>query len=181
MPDQGVDLVFANLLLPWIDDLPLCLEEISRVLKRGGLLVFSTLGPDSLGVLRDAWQGSDELPHVREFADMHDIGDALVRARLADPVLDVDRLSISFTEINNLYRDLTANGARNCLAGRRRGLTGRQRFKAVEERLTDASGSLTVELELVFGHAWGTGAPRGGEFRIDAGQIGRPSSRARRA
>jgi malonyl-CoA O-methyltransferase len=102
---------------------------------------------------------------------MHDLGDGLVNAGLRDPVLDVDRLSVSYTSCERLFADLTAVGARNSLAQRAGGLTGRERFAAMTQVLNDG-GSIALDLELVYGHCWGSG-PRNdaGNFKIDANQI----------
>lgn len=172
----SIDLVFANLLLPWISDLPACLAEIARVLKMGGVFAFATLGPDSLKELRDAWSGVDDEQHLNYFPDMHDVGDALVRAGLTDPVLDVDYLSVTYRNCASLYRDLTASGARNSLADRRKTLTGKNRFDAMEEALIGGrqDADLTLKLELVFGHAWGAGPrPIAGEYHLDPASITR--------
>jgi malonyl-CoA O-methyltransferase len=177
--DDSIDLVFSNLLLPFVDDLPACLGEVARVLRRDGLFVFSTLGPDSFAELRNAWQQVDAgMEHVRAFADMHLVGDAMVQHGLRDPVLDVDFLDIRYQNIQSLYRDLTATGARNSLAGRRTGLGGRRRLAHLE-RLVTSSGDgdgATLKLELVYGHAWGSVARSpAGEYRFDAAGIGRRS------
>lgn len=174
----SIDLVVANMLLPWIAEPAGCLAEIARVMREGGVFAFATFGPDSLSELRRAWRAIDEDWHVNAFPDMHDVGDALVRAGLRDPVLDVDHLDVTYRDTAALYRDLTRTGARNSLAGRRRTLTGKARFRAMDSRLADAMSDnvLTLRLELVYGHAWG-GPPRQpeGEYRID------PASIARRA
>lgn len=172
----SIDLVFANLLLPWINDLPACLTEIARVLKKGGVFAFATLGPDSLKELREAWSDVDDEHHLNHFPDMHDVGDALVRAGLTDPVLDVDYLSVTYRNCDSLYRDLTASGARNSLTDRRKTLTGKSRFDAMEEALIAGKrdAELALKLELVFGHAWGAG-PRSvaGEYHLDPASITR--------
>ena len=111
--------------------------------------------------------------HVNLFADMHNVGDALVRAGLADPVLDVDGLVVSYRDVDSLLRDLRAAGS-NALLARRPALTGKSRLARVRSALAPDGGPLAVELELVFGHAWGSGPPSTpGEFRIDPGAIGR--------
>lgn len=170
LQDGCVDLVFANMLLPWIDDFAGCLSEVARVLRKDGVFAFATLGPDSLSELREAWQTIDDDSHVAVFPDMHDVGDALVRAGLRDPVLDVDHLNITYRDTDALYRDLTSAGARNCLSGRRKSLTGKSRFMAMNKNLESrmADNVLSLRLELVYGHAWG-GGPRSpaGEFRVD--------------
>lgn len=169
---HSVDLVFANLLLPWISDLTTLFTEMGRVLRKDGLFIFSALGPDSLHELRQAWRGVSDDAHVNRFLDMHDIGDAAVRSGLRDPVLDVDRLRVSYEKPEAFFADLTALGGRNSLQNRSRALTGKARFGAMKAALADA-GTLTLDLELVYGHCWGSGTPPpGGEVRIDAVQIG---------
>ena len=184
--DQSFDVVFANLLLPWANDPAAVLAEVSRVLRKGGVLAFATLGPDSLKQLSRAWGQVDNHvdvkpahvsdAHVHRFLDMHDIGDALVRAGLADPVLDVDRLTVKYPDARKLFRDLTLSGSRNSLAGRRRGLLGKGQFNRLVAALSEASpgAGIEIDLELVYGHCWSTG-PRNdpGNFRIDAGAIPR--------
>ena len=170
LASESVDLVFANLLLPWISDPAILFSELARVLSKDGLLVFSALGPDSLKELRQAWQGDGA--HVNHFLDMHDIGDAVVRSGLRDPVLDVDRLQVSYEEPRALFDDLTAMGGRNSLENRSRSLLGKARFEAMTATLAGSS-ALTLDLELVYGHCWGCGArPEVGEVLIDAMQIG---------
>ena len=179
LQDSSIDLVFANLLLPWIEDHPVCLSEIARVLRKDGVFAFATFGPDSLSEIREAWQAIDEEWHVNAYPDMHDIGDALVRAGLRDPVLDVDHLTVTYRDTATLYRDLTSAGARNCLQGRRKTLTGKTRFRAMDDLLAARieDNVLSLKLELVYGHAWG-GGPRlpDGEFHVDPSQIIRRQS-----
>lgn len=174
--NQSVDVVFANLLLPWIDEPAKLFKEVARILQEGGLMLFSTLGPDSLLELRRAWQSIDAGAHVNRFVDMHDIGDAAVRAGFRDPVLDVDRLEVTYASSTALFRDLTATGARNCLRERERSLRGRKHFAAMTDALeaTRSGGVIRLQLELVYGHCWGSGATaQSGEYRVDPSQIGR--------
>ena len=167
IPDHSAALVFSNLLLPWIGDPDTVFGEVARVLKKDAPFIFSALGPDSLKTLKEAFESVGADPRVNVFPDMHDIGDGLVRAGLRDPVLDVDRLTIDYSSAQSLFKDLTATGARNALAARRPALLGRRQFDDVLERL---GPSFTVELEIVYGHAWGSGESRDG-VRIDAGRI----------
>jgi malonyl-CoA O-methyltransferase len=176
LPSASFDLVFANMLLPFIDDVDGCLGEVARVLRKDGVFLFSTLGPTSLLELREAWAGIDDGPHVRNFADMHNLGDAVVAAGLRDPVLDVDNLCVTYRDTDALFRDLTAAGARNSLRARRQSLTGRGRLVRFRERLqADKQNSvLRLNLELVYGHAWGGGVvPAPGEFHLAPNDIGR--------
>jgi malonyl-CoA O-methyltransferase len=177
--EGSVDMVVANLSIPWFSRPEACLAEIARVLRREGLFAFATLGPDTLIEVRDAWleaDGENTGQHVHPFADMHDIGDALLRAGLTDPVLDVERLTITYEEPAALWRDLRVVGARNALGGRPAAMTGRQRFRRFEEALLARApgGRFGVSVELVFGHAWGAGrrqTPQ--EFHVNPARIAR--------
>lgn len=152
------DLIFSNLALPWYPDLDRVFAEFRRVLKPGGALLFSTLGPDTLIELRRSWAAADGYNHVNGFLDMHDIGDALLRARLAEPVMDVERLTLTYSDVDGLMGDLGKAGARNVTAGRAPGLTGKghlQAMRAAYERCRRPDGLLPVSCEVVYGHAWG--------------------------
>lgn len=173
---QSIDVVFANLLLPWVDDPNQVFSEIARVLRKGGVFAFATLGPDSLLEIRRAWAQVDDHAHVNHFLDMHDLGDGLVNAGLADPVLDVDRLSVSYDSTQKLFADLTAMGGRNALRQRNHALVGKQHFRRMTEELqrSGADGKITLDLELVFGHCWGAGPGMDAtNYRIDANTIPR--------
>jgi malonyl-CoA O-methyltransferase len=177
--DGAFDLVVANQLLPWAPDPQPIFVEVARVLKEGGVFAFATLGPDSLREIERAWASVDNAAHVNRFPDMHDIGDGLVRAGLSDPVLDIDRLAVSYSSPDRLFADLTAAGARNTLADRARGLSGKAAFRAMRDALTagGTDGNIVLDLELVFGHCWGAGAKSDpGNYRISADQIPRRRS-----
>ena len=126
LPEASVDLVFSNLMLPWCEDLDAVFAEVARVLRPRGLFTFTTFGPDTLAELREAWRAADDAAHVHPFTDMHDLGDGLVRAGLAEPVLDVSRYTLTYPDVDMLMHDLKAIGAQNAASGRARGLTGRQ-------------------------------------------------------
>ena len=188
--DSTVDVIFSSLMLQWCD-LDAAFSEARRVLKPDGLFLFSTFGPDTLKELRAAWavadssdQQSSSFPnHVNQFYDMHDVGDAVVRAGLSEPVLDVDRIEFGYPDARELMRELKAIGAHNVTAGRARGLTGKarlQRMSAAYESFR-RDGALPATYEIVYGTAWGAqgrGATRsvGGEFRIAPGSIKRRGS-----
>lgn len=157
LASQSVDLVYSNAVLQWSVDLPRTFAELLRVLRPGGLLTFSTFGPDTLRELRAAWAQVDGHTHVSPFADMHDLGDLLVETRFAEPVMDCERLTVTYARVDDLMRDLKLLGAHNVTAGRPRGLTGRRRIEAMRaayERYR-VDGRLPATYEVVYGHAWG--------------------------
>lgn len=159
--DGMAGLVFANMLLPWCRPENL-FAEAARVLGPSGLFLFSTLGPDSLVQLRRAWASVDDAIHVHGFVDMHDLGDLVVRAGLAEPVLATETLSLTYAGVGDLVRDLRASGGVNIAAGRRRGLTGRVAWGAFEQALLAGRrhDRLSITVELILAHAWGAGPPR---------------------
>jgi malonyl-CoA O-methyltransferase len=178
LPQGSVDLLFCNLVLPWCEDLDAVFTEIARVLRPRGLATFSTFGPDTLVELRAAWAEADDATHVHPFADMHDVGDALVRAGLAEPVLDVSRFTLTYPDVHVLMRDLKATGAQNATSARPRGLTGRDRLRTVEHTYEGfrRHGVLPASYEIVFGQAWGALPSRrrhDDAFTIPVASIGR--------
>jgi malonyl-CoA O-methyltransferase len=168
LPDHSVDVLHSNLCFQWIDDLPALFGECVRVLKPGGLLVFSTFGPDTLKELRAAWADADQQPHVSRFLDMHDLGDAMISAGLRDPVLDVDRYTLTYSEPRQLLKELQGLGATNADRERERHLLGKrhyQRMLAAYETMR-VDGRIPATWEVVTAHAWG---PPSGQSRRIAG------------
>ena len=152
----SIGLVWSNLALQWIDDLPAALRELHRVLQPGGLLMFSTFGPDTLKELRGSYAAIDERTHVSRFVDMHDIGDMLVHGGFADPVMDMEPFTLTYDDVRSLMRDLKAIGAHNAARDRPGALTPKSTLKAVEaayERYR-SGGKLPATFEVVYGHAW---------------------------
>ena len=176
----SVDIVFSNLMLQWCDPLEEVFAEVRRVLKPQGFFTFTTFGPDTLKELRSAWAEADTHNHVNRFLDMHDVGDALVRAGLQEPVLDVDRTELTYGDAMAVMRDLKSIGARNATAGRPRSLVGRDRLQRVLAAYESfrKDGRLPATYEIVYGAAWGSaGRPaasvNGGEVRISPSDIRR--------
>lgn len=171
LADHSVDILYSNLCFQWVNDLPALFAECVRVLKGDGLLVFSSLGPDTLQELRAAWAGVDEQAHVSRFLDMHDVGDAVLAAGLRDPVLDVQRYSLTYSEPRNLLQELQGLGATNADHARRRSLTGKHRFQrmlaAYAAKRVD--GRIPATCEVVTAHAWG--APAGQARRVGGVEI----------
>ncbi|MBP6107950.1 MAG: pimeloyl-ACP methyl ester esterase BioH [Steroidobacteraceae bacterium] len=155
--NASVDMLFSSLMLQWCNDPDRVLRECRRVLRPGGVLHFTTLGPDTLVELRQSWQAADPShAHVNRFIDMHDLGDALLRAGFAEPVLDVEHYTLTYDDARGLMRDLKAIGAHNSTAGRARGLTGKSalaRMLAAYEGFR-REGKLPATYEVVFAQAW---------------------------
>ncbi len=182
---RSIDLVFSNLALQWCDP-QRAFAECRRVLRPGGLLLFASFGPDTLKELRAAWRAVDADTHVHSFTDMHDLGDALLHAGLADPVMDMEPLTLTYADVGAVLRDLKGVGAHNVASGRPAALTGKSRFmrfRAAYENFRHADGRIPATYEVVYGHAWAAdtrGEESGGEARGARGEGWRPVSIVRR-
>jgi len=184
LADASVDLVFSNLMLQWCQPLDAALLEVRRVLRPAGFFAFTTFGTGTLEELRSAWAHADGHTHVNHFADLHEIGDALVRAGLMEPVLDVDRVEMAYPDALALMRDLKAIGAHNVTAGRPRALTGRARLERMQRAYEHfrRDGRLPATYEIVYGACWGAAGRRSapvtaGVVHIAPGSIGRTRAR----
>jgi len=188
-----VQLVFSSLMLQWSDDLDAALREIRRVLAPGGMFSFASFGPDTLRELRAAWAAVDGAAHVNPFVDMHDLGSALARAGFAEPVLDVDRHVLDYPDPLALMRELQQIGARNALADRPRGLTGRRRLAGMQQAYRDAhglpDGRVRATWEVIYATCFADAAARDHgagddpvprEVAIDVARIGRRGHAPRR-
>jgi malonyl-CoA O-methyltransferase len=181
--DGAVDMVFSSLLLQWCNDPDQVLRECRRALRAGGVLHLSTLGPDTLVELRRAWQAADPgHAHVSRFLDMHDVGDALVRAGFAEPVLDVERYTLTYDDARDLMRDLKTIGAHNATAGRARGLTGRRTLGRMLEAYEQErrGGKLPATYEVVFAQAWSPDRPIRSKRGAESAEVLVPLSGLRR-
>lgn len=156
--DRSVDLIFCSALLQWCD-MDQAFVEFHRVLKKDGVMLFSTFGPDTLKELRYAWHQVDQHIHVHDFIDMHHIGDALVKYGFELPVMDADYLTVTHQTVDTCLRDLKAIGANNAAQNRRRGLTSKQTLLALKrayETIRNEQGLLETTYEIVYGQAWGS-------------------------
>ena len=157
----SMDLIVSNATLQWCTPASV-FAECLRVLRPGGLLLFSSFGPDTLQELRAAWAAVDAHAHVHRFVDMHDLGDALVGAGFADPVMESERLTLTYADVPAALRDIKAIGAHNAVATRARGLTGKGRFQAFARAYETfaSNGRIPATYEAIYGHAWAP-QPRG--------------------
>lgn len=155
----SIGLFWSNLLLHWLDHPLPALREAQRCLEVGGLLMFSTLGPDTLRELRSAF--ADGYAHTQRFTDMHDLGDMLVECGFSDPVMDMEVITLTYDSVDALFAELRAAGSSCAMKARRHGLTGPRRLaevRAAYEALR-SEGRLPASFEVIYGHAWKT-APR---------------------
>ena len=149
-------MIWSNLAIQWSNDPPRAFAEMHRVLAPGGLLMFSTFGPDTLKELRAAFRSVDAHTHVHRFTDMHDVGDRLVACGFADPVMDMEIVTLTYADVRELMRDLKAIGAHNMTRGRPATLAGKSLFAKVAQNYEPArrAGRLPATFEVIYGHAW---------------------------
>lgn len=177
--DASVDLVFCNLMLHCCNEPLEVLAECRRVLRPRGLLSLAAFGPDTLFEMRAAWAEADADSHVNRFQDMHDLGDDMLKAGLAEPVLDSEHFTLTYRTVPGIMRDLKNMGAQNVTHGRPRGLVGRARFDKVSQAYEQfrRNGRLPATYEVVYGQAWGrparaSGGGAGHETSIPVSDIG---------
>lgn len=177
LADASVDLVFSSLMLQWCDA-PRVFAEFKRILKPDGLLMFSTFGPDTLKELRHSWASVDNDMHVNDFMDMHDLGDALVHTGLAEPVMDMDLITLTYSDATMVMKDLKAIGANTLMHRKNKGLLTPGKLQKVIEayEVFRTEQLIPASFEVVFGHAW-KAQPRpkklsSSEFSISLEDIG---------
>ncbi|PRX34072.1 malonyl-CoA O-methyltransferase [Paraburkholderia sp. BL18I3N2] len=184
------EFIWSNLALHWHSRPDLVFPEWQRVLKVNGLLMFSTLGPDSLKELRGAYaeveaaHGVASRKHVIDFVDMHDLGDMLVESGFEIPVMDQEVLIITYKSPQSLLADVRRWGAYPFEREASSGAAARRLHKALLAALEArrrADGTIALTFEVIYGHAWKavprTTAEGHGIVRIE--DIGRGSSRNR--
>jgi malonyl-CoA O-methyltransferase len=156
LADASIDMIWSNLAIQWVNVPDAMFAEFRRVLRPEGMLMFSSLGPDTLQELRQAFTGLDRATHVNRFIDMHDLGDALMTGGLSEPVMDMEKIVMTYAAVRDVLRDLKAIGAHNATAGRGRGLTGKAAWRAFEAQYEAlrSDGRLPATYEVVYGHAW---------------------------
>jgi len=176
--DNSMDLIFSNLTLQWLPDLAVTFKEWNRVLKPGGLIIFSTLGPDTLYELRESWQQVDDYVHVNPFLDMHLVGDAVFHNGFENVVMDRDVITMTYKTLKGLMGDLKSIGAHNMNPGRPRGMMSRARWQKLQqayEAFRWQDGQLPATYEVVFGHAWKKQDAQSGDYHTYAVKMQSPS------
>ena len=155
LADGSTGCIWSNLALHWATDPGVTFAEWHRVLEVDGLVLFSMLGPDTLKELRAAWRAAGG-HHVHPFIDMHDVGDLLVHAGFADPVMDMETITLTYRDLDGLFADLRATGSTNAHPARSRGLTGKAAWRTMRSayEATRREGTLPATFEIIYGHAW---------------------------
>ena len=156
--DDSFDLVISNLMLQWCDDLVATFTGINRVLVPEGCFMFASFGTDTMVELRESWKAVDHYDHTHEFVDIHDVGDALMTAGFQQPVLDMEKITLTYPSLAAMFRDIKTIGATNASLRRNKGLTGKGAFKKLEiayEAFRTEEGLYPLTYEVVYGQGWG--------------------------
>ncbi|MDH5765380.1 MAG: malonyl-ACP O-methyltransferase BioC [Gammaproteobacteria bacterium] len=155
LADDSVDLIFSSLMLQWCDPEKV-FKEFLRVLKPGGLLMFASFGPDTLKELRTSWSKVDQAVHVNDFIDMHDLGDSLLATGFAEPVMDMDMMTLIYDDAITVMKDLQLIGANTPLKNNAKGLLTPGKLQRVinEYEAFRENESLPATYEIIYGHAW---------------------------
>jgi len=157
LKEDSIDFVISSLMLQWSNDLNKVFTGFHHVLAPNGLLLFSTFGPETLTEIRQSWSEVDNRPHTSDFADMHEIGDALLQAGFQDPVTDMEMITMTYANVRQLMRDIKQIGASNTDSNRSKGLMGKAKLKAFEnayEQFKTSEGLYPASWEIIYGHAW---------------------------
>lgn len=157
----AIDVLWSNLALHWHPDPAQVFMEWKRVLHPEGVLMFSCFGPETLGLLREAFSQVDGYTHILPFMEMHDLGDSLVAAGFPSPVLDRETLTVTYADSGKLLADVRALGG-NLSAGRRRSLLGKAAWQRLRDHLDscrDADGRISLSFEIIYGHAFASPLP----------------------
>jgi len=153
LADCSVDLIFSSLAIQWCEDLPALFSEVARVLKPGGRFLFSTLGPDTLHELRDAWSVVDCYQHVNRFICYTDVQACANRYLQEVSLVGTEELLL-YDQLRQLTTELKGIGAHNISAGRQSGLTGKARisaFKQAYEQFRRPDGKLPATYQVFYG------------------------------
>ncbi len=155
LADNSVDIAISSLMMQWCPDLNQLFSEVHRVLKNDGLILFSTFGPDTLKELKKSWSVVDNKPHVNPFTDMHDIGDQMLNAGFQSPVMEMEKLTLTYQTVTDLLKDLKAIGAQS-VGNRSKSLTGKNKFQLMITMYESyrQAGKLPATYEVIYGHAW---------------------------
>lgn len=179
------DLLWSSLCFQWLNQPDQAFAEAARVLRPGGVLFFSSMGPDTLKELRAAFaaveaESASAAGHVNQFIDMHDLGDALLRAGLSNPVMEMEHITLTYQDLKAVLHDLKSIGAHHAAQGRARGMMGRKKWMRLQqayERFRQ-QGRLPATFEVIYGHAWkASAAPAAAAGGTQVIQFHRPGAR----
>lgn len=155
--DDSFDMIFSNLALQWVNNLDNTFKEFKRIGRNQGLLMFTTFGPKTLWELDESSIQVDQKPRTHRFIDMHDIGDSLVNARCAEPVIDSEIITLNYSSFIDVLIDLKSIGAVNAHTQRNKGLLTQKKLALIEQKYKEIAfknNQFQATYEVIYGHAW---------------------------
>ena len=165
---QSLDMVFSSLVNHWLDDPAALFTEMRRVLRPEGMLMFATLGPQSLNELGSVWSGLDAAVQLEVFPDLMELGDALFAAGFREPVMDTERITLQYPDLKSMMLELEATGASLLVSGW-------EKWESAHEQLAEGfealliDGKYPITFEIVYGLAFGP--PESQPRKTDQGDI----------
>lgn len=156
LEDSSIDLIYSNLTFQWLPSLEQLCTEVYRVLKPNGILVFTSLGTDTLFELKNAWEQVDSYKRINDFLDINDWQCALFKQFKKEDFLESKKVVVEYERAIDLMRDLKCIGANNLDASRKKGLTSPESIKKVEsfyQQYRLENGKLPATYELILGAA----------------------------
>lgn len=151
--NNSADLIFSNLSLHVLNDPQFCFKELHRILKPEGLLLFTSFGPDTLQELRISLSELKSECNLRNFIDMHHVGDILLNMGFQDPVMDMEMITLSYTDLKKLIKDIHYSGIEH----NARSLMDSTNWNTLSEqyaKLRLKNQQLPATFEILYGHAW---------------------------
>lgn len=157
--DNSMDLIFANLSFQWSFNLEKTIKECYRILKPNGLLIFTTLGIDTLWELRSSWHKVNEsFHHTNQFLDMHNLGDGLMKSRFASPILETKNITLTYSKLIDVMQDLKKIGANTIInsENQKKSLLGKTEFRNLEAEYSKlkSNNKFPATYEIIYAHAW---------------------------
>ncbi len=162
---SSIDFVWSSFVLEWVESIPKVFGNINNVLRKGGLFVFATLGPDTLKELRVCGEKEGYLSVVNDFPDMHDLGDQLIKAGLTDPVVDVEMFTLSFSTFKKFINELKLSGS----VRKSSDTPPQSPWFSIERRYQDfrnPKGEWPATFEVIYGHAWASGSRQRSKYPV---------------
>lgn len=166
LENSQFDIVIDNLHLSWLEPVS-HINEVFRILKPGGVYLFSCFGPDTLYEIVEAWHGVDDLPHVHDTVDMHHLGDRILKTGFVKPIVDADWSFIDYPDMMTLFYDLKAAGFSNIHPQRRKTLMGKSRFERFQTNLEKSGENLRITFEIIYGFGKKPLNSNTGEIRVE--------------
>lgn len=167
LADASLDLLWSNLCVEWTDARAMFAEG-ARVLKEGALFAFTALGPDTLCEMRQVFNGENR---VHNFADMHDLGDALLACGFSEPLMEAEKLTLTYSSARQALTDARQLGGGNAWQGRRPLTRGgwRRAIEKYQENYRQDDGKVAATYEVIYATAWRGGLSAAGRAGGEAG------------